>query len=103
MRRLIRFLGQMFAKPRTSEQFRDELRERFDWEARLHAAGWREWAAQPPPPFATVEMQRRDWPTIHVSAVEDIHPATNCAGLWWREWRGPTIEAAQILELGRAP
>lgn len=67
-------------------------------------SGWREWRYNPPQHSdGLVEMRSVWWETSQIVRREDIHPWANVAGVYWRPWRGETIDVgAKILDLPAA-
>jgi len=54
--------------------------------------GWRDWMHQPPYGIPMVEAWRRSWQRVEVLQPDNLHPAMNVAGLWWRPVSGPLHE-----------
>jgi hypothetical protein len=55
--------------------------------------GWRHWGdVHPSPLTTTVEAWRREWQSVEVLRLADMHPAMNVMGLYWRPLQPPRLE-----------
>lgn len=75
------------------------LRDLFDWERKMEAAGYRPYMSGMVPCGVPLELMRREWATISVCTREEMPPYMNVADLWWRTANGPIISGTKILDL----
>jgi hypothetical protein len=89
-------------KEREARQIREvavSLKPLFNWEDAILARGFHHWIHIQPPYGVTLELMRREWATIAVVDRDQVGPAMNCYGLWWRLADGPLIHGTKILDL----
>jgi hypothetical protein len=62
------------------------------WQRALYIQGFNQWVYRPPANGIWIEATRREWASNQVWKTGDENPWMNVADLWWRPWRGDTIE-----------